>query len=139
MQLQTQFELIAHISQPYTYAYSAARAPGAKPDRQRHFQYCPALSILFSGMQRKRVMQMEWFEDNTPILIPTINGSRSVVWLVGWLKSWFAGWLVTWFADWWLFRSLAVWLIVSRSQLVGSWLVGSIMMPTLSSHSPASC
>ena len=82
---------------------------------------------------------MEWFEDNTPILIPTISGSRSVVWLVGWLKSWFAGWLVTWFADWWLFRSLAVWLIVSRSQLVGSWLVGSIMIPTLSCHSPASC
>ena len=94
MQLQTQFELIANISQPYTYAYSAARAPGAKPDRQRHFQYCPALSILFPGMQRKRVMQMEWFEDNTPILIPTISGSRSVVWLVGWLKSLFAGWLV---------------------------------------------
>ena len=47
MQLPTQFELIANISQPYTFAYSAARAPGAKPDRQRHFQYFPALSTRF--------------------------------------------------------------------------------------------
>ena len=76
-------------------------------------------------MQRKRAMQMEWFEDNTPILIPTISGSRSVVWLVSRLDSLFAGWLVGW-------------LIVSRSQLVGGWLVGSIMMPTLSGHRPGS-
>ena len=62
------------------------------------------------------------------------------------LASWLVEKLVrclvgfTWFADWWLFRSLAVWLIVSRSELVGSWLVGSIMMPTLSSHrSGSSC
>ena len=141
MQLQTQFELIANIPQPYTYAYSAARAPGAKPDRQIHFQYCPALSTRFSDMQRKRVMQMEWFEDNTPILIPTISGSRSVVWLVIRLDSWFAGWLDSWFAGWsksWFAGWLVGWLIVSRSQLVGGWLVGSIMMPTLSSHRPGS-
>merc|ERR1712013_756221 len=32
-----------------------------------------------TGMQRKRVMQTEWFEDNTPILIPTISGSRLLI------------------------------------------------------------
>ena len=100
MQLQTQFELISNISQPYTYAYSAARAPGAKPDRQIHFQYCPALSTRFSDMQLKRVMQTEWFEDNTPILIPTISGSRSVVWLLA--SYWLVGLLVCWWVGWYV-------------------------------------